>query len=76
MAACSVLCKCVLSQYIELVAWLLADKTLARTSLGCESQRKKAGQLTGYYNTRIVKSILALFEVQDQSSVCGSKEAE
>ena len=76
MAACNPLCKCVLSHYIELVFWLLVDKTLARTSLGCESQRKKAGQLTGYYNTRIVKSILALFEVQDQSSVCGSKEAE
>lgn len=76
MAACSVLCKYVLSQYIELVAWLLVDKTLARTSLGCESQRKKARQLTGYYNTRIMTSILALFEVQDQGSVYGSKEAE
>lgn len=77
VAAYSVLCKCVLSQHIELVFWLLVDKTLARTSLECEeSQRKKARQLTGYFNTRIVKSILALFEVQDQSRVCGSKEAE
>ena len=77
MAACSVLCKCVLSQYIELVFWLPVDKTLTRTSLECEeSQWKKAGQLTGHSNTRIVKSILALFEVQDQSRVCGSREVE
>jgi hypothetical protein len=61
----------------ELVFWLLVDKTLARTSLECEeSLRKKARQLTGYYNTRIMKSILALFEMQDESRVCVSKEAK
>ena len=61
----------------ELAFWLLVDKALARTSLECEeSLRKKARQLTGYYNTRIIKSIIALFEMQDQSRVCVSKEGK